>query len=132
MRPLLVIAPLLLAACGGAQAEQVEFTPTKGKVVRLTVNCEIVPPAEEPGEAPDALKTGPCNQILPEARKYEFREAAVHRKLDITFVYTSPVDHGLHEVTSQVRRSIGMPVPRPGDQIDVMAHPAEAGVATIE
>lgn len=131
MRALVLIPFLLLGACGGGDAAaEVEFTKVEGRVVGVKASCEIVPPGDGKSE-PVALQTGDCNDILPESRKLENRGNTAQRVLEITFVYTSPADQQLQQITSEVRRPVSAAVPRPGDTIEVMAHPQDPSVATL-
>jgi len=118
--------PLALAACGLVQsAPDVAYTETKGRVVTVKDQCELVFPDGKGGSV------GPCNEILPRSRAQENRAAAVYRKLELTYAYTSPADGQLYQGKNDVQQPLSSRIPRPGDSIDVEAHPEHAMVSRL-
>src|SRR5690606_16267538 len=106
-------------------APEVAFTPTRGTVVTVKDQCELAFPDGK------AAAVGPCNEILPRSRAQENRGAAVHRKLELTYAYTSPADGQLYQGTNELQQPLSSRVPRPGDSVEVEAHPEHAMVSRL-
>lgn len=126
MRIAIFFLPLTLSACGLVQGEpEVAFTETKGTVVTVKDQCELAFP-DGTGDS-----VGPCNEILPRSRAQENRAAAVYRRLELTYAYTSPADGQIYQSKNDLRQPLSSRVPRPGDSIDVQAHPNQAAVSRL-
>lgn len=126
MRIAICFLSLSLTACGLVEsAPEVAFTETKGRVVTVKDQCELVFPDAKAGSV------GPCNEILPRSRAQENRAAAVYRKLELTYAYTSPADGQLYQGKNEVQQPLSSRVPRPGESVDVEAHPEHATVSRL-
>lgn len=126
MRLAICFLSLSLTACGLLQSgPEVPFTETKGRVVTVKDRCELVFPGGKAGSV------GPCNEILPRSRAQENRAATVYRKLELTYAYTSPADGQLYQGKNEVQRPLSSRVPRPGESVDVEAHPEQAMVSRL-
>jgi len=126
VRIAILFAPLALTACGLVQSEpEVEYTETKGRVVTVKDQCELAFPDGKGGSV------GPCNEILPRSRAQENRAATVYRKLEVTYAYTSPADGQIYQGKNDVQQPLSSHVPRPGESVDVEAHPQHAMVSRL-
>lgn len=126
MRIAILFLPLALTACGIFQSQpEVPFTETKGTVVAVKDQCELAFPDGKGGSV------GPCNEILPRSRTQDNRAATVYRKLELTYAYTSPADGQIYQSKSDVQQPLSSRVPRPGDSVDVEAHPNDATVSRL-
>lgn len=126
MRIAILFLPVTLTACGLVQSEpEVAFTETKGTIVTVKDQCELAFPDGKGGSV------GPCNEILPRSRAQENRAATVYRKLELTYAYTSPADGQIYQSKNDVQQPLSSRVPRPGDSVDVEAHPNHATVSRL-
>lgn len=131
LRIALILGSFLVSGCsrGPDIPAEVPYTSTNGKVVSVKEECRIVVPHDA---AAPAASAGPCSDILRTARGQEYRNAEVWRKLAITYAYTSPADGDLYQGTSELDQAVSAPVPRPGDDLEVFAHPTEAQMSRLD
>ena len=138
MRHLLL--PLLavpLAACAeGAE----NFTPVQATIVAVDEECELEAresvQRSQNGQTKTTTKSvsreGTCGYIQGLARRPEYRNVEIHRELDISYEYQSPVDQQTYRGTGEREQPLEAPLPQVGQRIEVQAHRTEAETSRLQ
>jgi hypothetical protein len=103
--------------------------PATAKVTAVIVKCAIKQNAADADIK--AAAGGDCPELIAKSRAWENRDAAVHRQLEITYAYTSPKDGSFHQGKAEREQTLDVPVPRVGDNIDVLVHPEQAELTSL-
>lgn len=128
-RLLIVTAVLLLAGC--AEPEE-NFARVQGEIVAIEEECELEASetVRDAGQNKTRTKSvsreGSCAFIQNEARQSRYRGVELHRELDISYEFTSPVDNQRHRGTGEREQPLQDRVPAVGEAIEVLAHRTDA------